>query len=205
MAITYPLDFPTHLGMAKISMRLDNAVSVSRSPFTLKEQAAHWGGQAWEMSIELPAGMRRDVADRYISFLLKLKGRTGTFLVGDPDHATPRGAGSGTPLVNGAGQTGDTLVTDGWTPYQLVLVEGDHIQVGTGTDTQLFVALQDVYADSAGNASFDVQPTIQISPADNAVITTTNPRGLFRLTENKQGYDVDDVSHYGISFGARSA
>src|SRR4051812_41289591 len=44
------------------------------------------------------------------------------------DHRLQRtllGAGGGPPLVNGASQTGGSLITDGWTPSLTVLKAGD--------------------------------------------------------------------------------
>ena len=38
MAITYPLTLPTVAGIASINLRAVNAVSVSSSPFTYKQQ-----------------------------------------------------------------------------------------------------------------------------------------------------------------------
>ncbi|MDE2103666.1 MAG: hypothetical protein KGL39_40890 [Patescibacteria group bacterium] len=57
-----------------------------------------------------------------------------SFIV-DPAYKM-RGSGAGAPAVNGAGQTGTALITNGWTASQSnVLMAGDLFQVCTGTIT----------------------------------------------------------------------
>lgn len=73
------------------------------------------------------------VAEDWIASLLALKGRQGTFLLGDSILKAPRGTALGTPVVSGAGQTGDTLITSGWpVASNGLLKKGDWIQLGSG-------------------------------------------------------------------------
>jgi hypothetical protein len=95
-----------------------------------------------------------------------------------------------TPLVNGAAQTGSTVVTDGWGAGGAALVTGDIVTIGgvygvnplskesTGR-LQQFVLTADV-SDAAGAATLSISPSIITTgalqnvtnaPADNAVIT----------------------------------
>jgi len=111
----------------------------------------------------------------------------------------------GTPLVNGASQTGSNLVTDGWTAAAaLRLRAGDVFTIAgvfavnpqnrqtTGALEQ-FVVTGNVSSDGAGNATIPIFPaivtsgafqTVTNSPADNAAITvvgaanTNTPQGL---------------------------
>ena len=108
MTISYPLSLPAVKGIATIRVVARNVTAISRSPFALSAQVYRWSGQAWEADITLPAMQRAD-AESWLSFLLKLKGRYGTFLLGDPNGATPRGSAAttpGTPLVAGGAQVG---------------------------------------------------------------------------------------------------
>lgn len=108
------------------------------------------------------------------------------------------GINSGTPLVNGASQTGSTIVTDGWTASQTgILKAGDlitfagvyavnpvppNITIGTGAaNLQTFRVTADANSDSGGNVSIAISPAISLtgvnnrvgsaSPANNAAIT----------------------------------
>ena len=90
MAISYPLATPTTIGIESIELRAVNAVAISQSPFTFQQQVISHGGQKWEASVSIPP-VRRDLAAPWKAMLTALKGQTGTFLLGDPDYATPQG------------------------------------------------------------------------------------------------------------------
>jgi hypothetical protein len=98
----------------------------------------------------------------------------------------------GTPLVNGASQSGTSLVTDGWTSAASArLKKGDVFTIAgvnavnpqsrqsTGQLRQ-FVVTADVSSDGSGNATISISPaitasgafqTVDAAPADNAAIT----------------------------------
>lgn len=95
--------------------------------------------------------------------------RAGT--VFEVDHRKLRallGAGGGTGLVNGAGQTGAWLTTDGWTPNTTVLRAGDVVRIA-GLPVVRHV-LADVASDGTGAATLGVDPPCYTAPADNAEI-----------------------------------
>ena len=205
MAISYPLSLPTAAGIAKVWGGGHSIVGISSSPFTAKQQVYKYPGQFWEADITLPP-MKRVDAEYWISFLLKLGGSYGTFLLGDPNAATPRGIATGTPLVNGASQTGQELVTDGWTTSTTgILKAGDYIQLGSASSAQLYKVLDDVNSDGSGNATLTIYPDLRSSPSDNATITVSNAKGVFRLSNGQQAWDINEASVYGITFPAREA
>lgn len=204
MAITYPISIP-NTDIAKVRLVANNIVGVSQSPFTAVQQVYKYTGQFWEADITLPP-MKREQAEYWISFLLKLNGSYGTFLLGDPNGQTARGVATGTPLVNGASQTGNELITDGWTNSTTgILKAGDYIQLGSGSTAKLYKVLDDVNSDSSGNATLTLFPDLRTSPADNATITVSNPKGVFRLNAGATSWDINEASVYGITFGAREA
>ena len=111
----------------------------------------------------------------------------------------------GTPLVNGASQTGASLITDGWTAAAAArLKQGDIFTIAgvnsvnpqSRQDTgvlQQFVCTADKSSDGSGNLTATISPsivtsgygqTVTGSPADNAAITvvgaasTVTPQGL---------------------------
>lgn len=90
MTISYPLALPTHTGIRSVEMRATNAVAYGRSPFTFGGQAFAYSGQMWQADITLPP-MKRADAEQWIAWLMSLRGQYGTFLMGDPLGATPRG------------------------------------------------------------------------------------------------------------------
>lgn len=203
MAITYPLDFPTSFGASEFSIDLIRAVAVSESPFDYSQQVQEHPGEAWEINFVLNL-LNRDQAEDYNAFLLKLGGRVGSFTMAVPGSETPRGVATGTPLVNGADQTGRTLITDGWTASTTgILKAGDFIQLGTGTSTRLHKVLDDVDSDASGNATFDIAPKIVTAPSDNQAIITSNAKGLFRLKRNTTPVSIKPPNLHSVSFAAR--
>lgn len=204
MAETYPLAMPS-TAFASIRLIARNAVTVSASPFTFSQQVYRHQGQGFEADITLPA-MKRADAEEWVSFLLRLRGQYGTFLLGDPNGATPRGSASttaGTPVVAGASQTGDELNIDGL-PISVTgyLKAGDYIQLGSGASATLHKVLEDVDSDGSGAATLNLFPAVRTAPSDNAVITVSNCKGNFRLNVNETSWDVNTASIYGITFGA---
>jgi len=205
MAISYPLSLPTTSGIMRVRLVANDVVGVSQSPFTAVQQVYRYSGQFWEADITLPP-MKRADAEYWISFLLKLNGPYGTFLMGDPNGATARGAATGTPLVNGAGQTGNELVTDGWTTSTTgILKAGDYIQLGTGATSRLYKVLDDVNSDGSGNATLTLWPDLRSAPADNATITVSDTKTNFRLNSAQTSWDINEATIYGLTFGAREA
>ena len=208
MAISYPLTFPTHTGVRSANFIARNVVGNTLSPFTLTQQVQKGQGQRWEADISLPL-MKREDAEQWISFFVKLNGSYGTFLMGDPNAATPRGSASttaGTPVVNGASQTGSELDIDGLpvstTGY---LKAGDYIQLGTGATSKLYKVLDDVDTNASGEATLTIWPDLRSSPADNAAVVVSGAKGLFRLSTNVSDWQINEAGFYQISFGAAEA
>lgn len=203
MSITYPLSLPTQSGIMRVRWAANDVIGVSQSPFTAAQQIYRYTGQFWEADVSLPP-MKRDDAEHWISFLLKLNGPYGTFLLGDPNGATARGVATGSPLVNGGGQSGYELITDGWTASTAnILRAGDYIQLASSSASRLHKVLEDVNSDASGLAILDLWPDLRSSPSDNAAITVVNPRGVFRLFSTQASWDISEAAIYGIVFGAR--
>lgn len=205
MAISYPLTLPSHTGIAQINFRAINTVGMSMSPFTYAQQVVAHSGQRWEADITLPP-MKRADAEQWIAWLVSLRGQLGTFTLGDPTGATPRGSAGGTPVVNGADQVGGTLAIDGCTASQTGwLKAGDYIQLGSGTTATLHKVLQDANSDGSGNVSLDIWPYIRSAPTDGSIVVTSNTVGKFRLASNEQNWSINEASIYGMTFGAVEA
>ena len=204
MAYTYPLTFPA-IGVKSVNIRAQTVVGASVSPFTGQQQVYRHQGQWWEMEVTMPA-MKRDEAEQVASFLLKMNGKYGTFLLGDKANTAPRGVGTGTPLVYGANQTGDQLITDGWTVSTAgILKAGDWIQIGAGSASRLHKVLDDVTSDASGIATLNIFPNLRYTPSDDLEITVNSPKGQWRLSTNETNFSIDEASIYGITFACVEA
>jgi len=191
MAISYPLSLPTNVGMASIELRARNTVAVSMSPFTYKQQTHSYDGQMWEADVTLPP-MNRDDAESWVSLLMSLKGRAGTFLLYDPSARSVRGTANAINVTGSAGDDSLTVNSSNGT-----LKAGDYIQLGAAIDA----TLHKVLVDYSGSGDLEVWPKLRKARTDvDAVLVDAS--GLFRLASNETAWSVDNASFFGISFGA---
>jgi len=193
MALSYPLATPTSIGIESIELRAVNAVATSQSPFTYKQQVISHGGQKWEASVNIPS-VHRDKAAQWKAMLVGLKGPVGTFLLGDPDYATPQGTVSSCTLTGNAGDETVTVVMTG------TLLAGDYIQLGSGSSAKL----HQVLLDQDGDGSLEIWPALRSDYTGETVIFNA-PKGVFRLATNISSWSINNASTYGISFEAVEA
>ena len=193
MALSYPLATPTSIGIESIELRAVNAVATSQSPFTYKQQIISHGGQKWEASVNIPS-VHRDKAAQWKALLVGLKGPVGTFLLGDPDYATPQGTVSSCTLTGSAGGETATVVMTG------TLLAGDYIQLGSGASAKL----HQVLLDQDGDGSLEIWPALR-SGYTSATVIFNAPKGVFRLATNITSWSINNASTYGISFEAVEA
>lgn len=193
MALSYPLATPTTIGIESIELRAVNAVAVSQSPFTYKQQIISHGGQKWEASVNIPS-VHRDKAAEWKAMLVGLKGQVGTFLLGDPDYATPQGTVSSCVLTGDAGDDTATVVMTG------TLKAGDYIQLGSGSNSKL----HQVLLDQDGDGSIEIWPSLR-SDYSSSTVVFNSPKGVFRLANSVTSWSINNASIYGISFEAVEA
>jgi len=196
MAITYPLNTPTTIGIESIELRAMNAVAVSQSPFTYKQQVIAHQGQIWSASVSIPS-VRRDLAADWKAMLVALKGSVGTFLLGDPDYATPRGTISGSPTLSGSAGNDTVSITLTGT-----LLAGDYIQLGSGSAARLHQVL--VNRTAGTDVDLEIWPKLRSTYSGETVIYN-KPKGVSRNGQSTTAWSIDNASFYGISFDAIEA
>ncbi|MFN3077470.1 MAG: hypothetical protein ABT940_11420 [Alphaproteobacteria bacterium] len=209
MTISYPLSYPAGVpNPVRVRFTPHAAVSVSTSPFTGQAQVQQHQGQWWQVEMEF-SNLSREQADALNAFRLRLNGRYGTFLFGDPAASLPRGAATGVPTVRGSGQNGNSLLTHGWTPnVSGILLAGDYIQIGSGQTTRLYKLTADASSDEIGNATLEVWPKLRLAPAphaDASPILTRNTVGVFRMSSNSMEWSTLAPARYGITLAALEA
>ncbi len=205
MSLSYPLTFPTIVGLRVLELTPVPVVGVNQSSFTGHQQIFEWPGQWLKFSATLPP-MHLEKAGEMAAFFMALHGAAGTFLFGPSVRKIPVGIGTGVPLVKGASQVGNTLLTDGWTAGQTgIMKRGDWFQLGTGATSTLHRVVQDANSDGSGNATLEIWPGLRTSPADNAALTLSSPKGVFRLAGAvPESYDETKMCN-GMSFVAVEA
>lgn len=200
---TYPLTLPDVFEVIDAKFELTTVAAVSTSPFTLAEQSYLHPGARWSGEVELRP-YKQDAIGEIKAFLAKLKGKYGTFYYAEPYYFVdgPQGIADGSPLVDGASQTGNTLlVKSAPAGRQDWLKAGtDYIQLGTGTTSRLYMVTEDASVAPDGSCTITIEPDLRSSPADNAAVVVNGARGAFRLSENTISWTVSDGVVQKISF-----
>ena len=196
---SYPLTLPTVTGITTQNWGLERVVAVTESPFTNQEQVYEHEGAQWRATFTLPP-MKKESAAVWLAFLMSLRGRRGTFKIGDQDRKTIQGVATGTILVNGAAQTGNAIDLDGFAnSTNNVFKAGDYIQI----NSYLYMVSADVNSNGSGEATVYVEPSLRTGIEainDNTTVLYSNTTTLMRLDSNELNWNTNNVSVYGISF-----
>lgn len=158
--------------------RLRSNTVAFQSPLSGATQTVEFPGGRWEVAFVLENLQEADAA-LVDAFAARLRGRAGRFTLHNFARPTPRGTIAGTPLVKGAGQTGNALTIDGCT-VGTTLLAGDFI----GVNGELKMVVADATANGSGEMTLTLEPPLRSSPADNAPITTNKPTATFMLSED---------------------
>lgn len=152
-------------------MRLKSNTTAKRSVFTRAAQTITRPGTHWQIDAQwsnLWEGSRADL----VGFFARLNGREHRVSLPVFNYTTVsrRGTYQGSPVVDGASQTGATLDIRGATATVTDWARaGDYIQVGN----QLFMVTADTDTNGAGEASLPIIPKIRSSFIDGLAVEVT--------------------------------
>jgi len=191
MAISYPLTFPTIKKPRRQRFITQSVNAVSRSPFTLSAQYFSHPGQLWRAEVELAPTPDIAVAETWISWLLSLNGRKGTFQMGDVHRQSARGTATSATLTGDAGSSSPTITMTG------TLLAGDYFRINTGANAKLHKLVQD----RSGSGVIEIWPALR-GPISGGAISLTNTYGIWRLDSNEQEWSVDKLLYEPIIFNA---
>lgn len=181
-----------------IEWSFENIVGRIVSPFTGQEQVQNWQASWPEASLSYPP-MKNATFQPWAAFLMALQGAANILQFGDPLMTAPRGTGSGTPVVNGAGQTGYSISTRGWTASANgVLLPGDYLQIGFRL--YRYVGTVPLNANGSGVAIAAIWPNIRESPLDGTAISLNNTQGVWRMKNNAPKWAVSPGGIYLVTF-----
>lgn len=163
---------------SSVTRTLVDSVAMTRSPFSGARQVQDWGGRAWAYDIEFAVHQGRE--GREVSAFFAQIGRANPFLLRDPSFITQA---SGAPVVRGGGQTGTTLLTEGWPANATVLRMGDAFQIGTGMGTRLHQLTADAVSGALGRATLSFVPALRYAPLAGDPLEVRQPAVLLGLAE----------------------
>lgn len=188
---------------AAIRLTSEAAVARNESPFALSSQVYDYGGQRHRAAITLP-DLSAAEGKPWLVFFRRLNGPVGTFYICPVTEANPQGGSlDGSPVISGAGQTGETINVTGFTAnFYKVLVAGDWVSIAD----RLYMVLDDVSADGAGAAELKLWPKVATAPSDAAPVEIRAPRGVFRLPGDAPSMELNQGRRYsGVQFEAIEA
>lgn len=167
------------VGVSECEWQWHSRTRPSISPLTGKTRTVGDGGEFWSCTITV-----RNLKDGYRAelqaFLSRLRGRLHRANL-PPEVFTQQGTLTAA-AVNGANQTGTSLVCDGAVPTTGTVKAGDMISV----EKRLYMVVTDATA-VAGAITIEVVPPLEGPPANDVAVDLT-PSGYFRLAGNTVGW-----------------
>lgn len=183
--LTFPSLKPSALefGLRARTQSFQSALTASTQ--TIRMIGAYWyGSMSFSNLVETDARLIQ-------AFLVSLEGQHGRFYFGDVSNETVKGYMGGrseTVRVNGASQTGGSLIVDGLPNSQTVFKAGDMIQfTGGNSGRELKMITADATSNGSGQATLAIKPNIRSSPANDAQITYANTTCIMRLVGDNEG------------------
>lgn len=192
------ITFPSTPKPQSMAWRFVMPSQTNVSEWTGKRQTIASGRGWWECQLTLPPLVGTTRVNSWRSFIAQARGRTNDFQI--PVDPTAQSAAVATPLVNGAGQTGRSLASDGWPLSSTVLQAGQFITI----NNQLLQLTANVVSNGTGQATLTFEPPIRVSPADNAAIEFKNPYCLMYMVEEPT-LSVEAGYVYSLSLNLRES
>lgn len=171
--------FPAAIVISRFSLALNQNKALTESAFTRQRQVISLAGgtaDRWEGLIEI-ARLHTLAEIRQMDAFLTRVGLYGQFTIG---HCAYDGAVSGqtSGLVQGAGQSGTSLVIDGFAASTLILREGEYFQVRD----EFKRVTADATSTAGGVITVSFQPALRVSPANNDPVILNTPKLLCEIT-----------------------
>ena len=192
------ITYPSTPRPQSMSWRLVMPAQTNVSDWTGRRQTLASGRGWWEAQITLPPIVGTLSINAWRSLIAKSRGAANDFRV--PVDPVAQSASTATPLVNGAGQTGRTLNTDGWPTSTTVLQAGQYVTI----NNQLLQLTENVTSNGSGVATLTFEPPVRTSPSDNTAIEYKNPYCLMYLVEEPT-LSVETGYVYSLSLNLRES
>ena len=177
--------FPSSPAFNSLEVNSIQPTFVSRT-ISGRRQARQIAGQFFSMTATFPPMTRAQFAP-IDAFVMKQRGQYETFTLVLPVLSTGLGSPAGTPLVNGASQTGRSIITDGWTNNIQIFKAGDYLKFAN--HGKVYKVIADVSShETLGTATIDIEPALVTSPVNDSAITHTNVPFLVSLTAGVQRF-----------------
>lgn len=167
-----------------------SSVAMTESPFNMTQQVQDFGGRRWEAEVTLRP-MTYSEQKAVTAFFASLKGRKGTFKMGNPLDVKS----SNVPALTATNANSAGVQTLGVTYSNSHRLEvGDYFS----HDNRLYMILKITGADAT--PTFDITPPLRTDISSGASLVVDEPVGRWRLQANEVEWDIDKSSKYAFTF-----
>ena len=192
---------PTTVGYSPATPELVDFGSVVTPPLGGVQQRLNRLGNRFAMSVQLPPMPAEPLGRKWVSALNQ--GLTEGVIAAFPQPDFVVGS-PGSPLVNGAGQIGSTMILDGFAANYPVK-DGQFFNVIINGRRYLYHSRVDLAASAGGAISLPITPMIRVSPGDNAVCDFATPMIEGFLQGDPRSWTIDAARTVGLSFSVMEA
>lgn len=166
-----------------------------------KRQSRRKGSRIWIVSASWPV-MTKDEWAPMFAFAMSQGGQFGSFTWVIPSipgsGIAARGTWLGSPVVDGASQTGSTLNIKGLTATQTgIAKEGDVFKVSGST--KVYMVTADANSDGAGKAALSISGPLITSPADAEALTVASVPFTLAFSDDQQSLSLMIMAKGGIT------
>jgi hypothetical protein len=187
------ITFPSNYNAAALQWKLIMPSQTNVSGWTGQRQTIGSNRGWWECQFTPPPLVGREAIRPWRSFVAQARGGVNDFRV--LAHPRPQSTLANTVLVRGGGQTGRSIITDGWPNSVTPILAGDYITIGD----QLLQLTADVVSDGSGIATLTFEPPIRRAPSDNSPVEYKNPYALmYMIQEPAISVSVGDVHTFAL-------
>lgn len=175
-----------------VQISLQSNTGLFTSALIGNAQTIDRGGMKWQAVLSYLNLRNADRAE-LMALIAELRGQANRVRVEVADNPA-RGAYGGTPLVDGASQTGNALTVDGLsTSVTNWIRRGDYFSVDVNGEHELKIATADASSDGTGDITLNFEPRLRASPLDNAAIyvqdgVLSRPQGVFQFSGAVNGW-----------------
>jgi hypothetical protein len=175
-----------------VVMGLQGNTGIFESPLTGSFQTVDRGGYHWDIAYTYTELYG---ADRAVLMGMLAESRSQANRIRVPVHDNPkRGLYGGTPVVNGASQTGSSINIDGCSNNITNWIRaGDYLSIDVNGEHELKMCTADANTNGTGQITINFEPRLRFSPLNNAAVyvedgTLPKPRGIFVLKNSANNW-----------------
>jgi hypothetical protein len=152
------------------------------NPITGASMGRVLGPSRWSTVLSTHQALRLQDVAALDALRMELDGSVNQLALYDVKHQQPRGTLRGTLTLNAAAAQGATsiAVTGGAGEAGKTLLRGDRIGIGSGSQRQVVMVMQDAVADGSGVIALSILPAARWAYAGGASVAWYRPTALFR-------------------------